>query len=157
MNRTLEQYLRCFAGDQPRKWVEWLPWAEFSCNTSLHFSTKTTPFEAVYGTPPPTLLTYVPGTSRIQAVDESLCDRDAILRELRYNLSLAQNRMKCQANRHRRDISFEVGDHMYLKLQPYRQSSVAFQASMKLSPRFFGPYQIVGKVGPVGAIGFINS
>ena len=89
MNRTLEQYLRCFAGDQPRKWVEWLPLAEFSYNTSLHFSTKTTPFEAVYGTPPPTLLTYVPGISRIQVVDESLRDRDAILRELRHNLSLA--------------------------------------------------------------------
>jgi hypothetical protein len=149
MNRTLEQYLCCFAGDQPKKWVEWLPWAEFSYNTSLHLSTKTTPFEAVYGTLPSTLLTYVPGTSRIQAVDESLRDRDAILKELRHNLSLAQNRMKCQAGQHRRDVSFEVGDHVYLKLQPYRQSSVAFRASMKLSARFFGPYQIVGKVSQV--------
>jgi len=57
--------------------------------------------------------------------------------------------MKCQADQHRRDISFDVGDHVYLKLQPYRQSSVAFRASMKLSPRFFYPYQIVGKVGQV--------
>jgi hypothetical protein len=57
--------------------------------------------------------------------------------------------MKCQADQHLRDISFEVGDHMYLKLQPYRQSSVAFRASMKLSPHFFGPYQIMGKVGLV--------
>nr|GEX46758.1 syntaxin-31 isoform X2 [Tanacetum cinerariifolium] len=60
VNRTLEQYLRCFAGDQPRKWYEWIPWAEFSYNTSVHSSTKMSPFEAVYGIPPPNLLTYVP-------------------------------------------------------------------------------------------------
>ena len=27
INRTLEQYLRCFTSDQPQKWVEWIPWA----------------------------------------------------------------------------------------------------------------------------------
>ena len=149
VNRTLEQYLRCFAGDQPRKWFEWIPWAEFSYNTSTHSSTKMTPFEAVYGIPPPRLLAYVPGTSHVQAVDEYLRDRDAILRELRHNLLLAQDRMKCQADQHRREASFLVGDYVYLKLQPYRQTSVAFRSSMKLAPRFFGPYKVIAKVGPV--------
>jgi hypothetical protein len=41
-----------------------------------------TSFEVAYGTTPPTLLIYVPGTSRIQAVDECLRDRNAILKEL---------------------------------------------------------------------------
>ncbi|KAH9648045.1 Integrase catalytic domain-containing protein [Citrus sinensis] len=98
VNRTLEQYLRCFAGDQPRKWVEWIPWAEFSYNTSIHSATKMTPFEVVYGIPPSHLLTYVPGTSRVQAVHEYFRDRDIILRELRHNLSLARQRMQSQAD-----------------------------------------------------------
>jgi hypothetical protein len=89
-------------------------------------------FEVVYGTTPPTLLIYVPGTSRIQAVDECLRDRNAILKELRHNLFLTQNHMKCQAFQHKRNISYIVGDYVYLKLQPYRQTSMAFQASMKL-------------------------
>lgn len=108
-----------------------------------------TPFEAVYGIPPPSLLSYVPGTSRVQAVEEYLCDRDAILRELRHNLLQARDRMKCQADQYRREVTFDVGDYVYLKLQPYRQNSVAFRGSLKLAPRFFGPYQIIEKVGTV--------
>ena len=149
VNRILEQYLRCFAGDQPRKWFDWVPWAEFSYNTSIHSSTKMTPFEAVYGIPPPSLLKYVPGTSNVQAVNEFLRDRDSTLSELQRNLLLAQNRMKFQADQHRREVSFAIGDYVYLKLQPYRQSSVAFRSSMKLSPRFYGPYKVIEKVGTV--------
>lgn len=104
VNRTLEQYLRCFAGDQPRKWFELLPWAEFSYNTSILSSTKMTPFEAVYGIPPPSLLAYVPGTSRVHAVDEYLRARDTLLRELRHNLSLAQNLMNYHADQKRRSF-----------------------------------------------------
>jgi hypothetical protein len=145
MNRILEQYLCYFTSDQPRKWVEWISWAECNYNTTTHSSTKLTPFKAVYGIPPPTLLMYVPGTSRVQAVDECLRDRDAILKNLRHNLQLAQNRMKCRTDQHRRDISFNVGDYMYLKLQ----TSVALRLSQKLSPCFFGPYQIICKIGLV--------
>jgi hypothetical protein len=57
--------------------------------------------------------------------------------------------MKCQADQRRREVSYEVGDFVYLKLQPYRQTSVAFRSSLKLSPRYFDLYQITKKVGPV--------
>ncbi|GJU57552.1 transposon ty3-G gag-pol polyprotein [Tanacetum coccineum] len=69
--------------------------------------------------------------------------------QLRVNLLAAQHRMKIQADHHRRDLEFEVGDLVFVKLQPYRQMSVAFRGSNKLSPRFFGPYRVLGKVGPV--------
>ena len=101
VNCTLEQYLRYFAGDQPRKWLEWLPWAEYSYNTSFHSSTKMTPFKAVYGISPSNLRSYIPGTAKVQAVDEYLRDRSTILRELQHNLNLARNRMKTQADQHR--------------------------------------------------------
>lgn len=108
-----------------------------------------TPFEAVYGVPPPNFLSYVPGISPVQAVDDYLRDRDTILRELRLNLSRAQERMKNYVDQHRREVTFEVGDYVYLKLQPYRQTTVAFRSSLKLSPRYFGPYEVINKVGPV--------
>ncbi|GMP75518.1 hypothetical protein CsSME_00032574 [Camellia sinensis var. sinensis] len=88
-------------------------------------------------------------TTKVQAVDDLLRNRDDILSALRRNLTVARDRMKSQADRHRRELVFEVGDFVYLKLQPYRQKSVAFRSSMKLSPRFFGPYKVLARIGPV--------
>jgi hypothetical protein len=72
-----------------KKWLEWLPWAEFGYNTSVHPSTKITPFEAVYDVPPPSMISYIPGTAKVQAVDDMLRSRDEILRDLRKNLVVA--------------------------------------------------------------------
>jgi hypothetical protein len=61
----------------------------------------------------------------------------------------AQTRMKKQANKHRSERSFEVGTWVYMKLQPYLQSSVIPRANQKLSFKYFGPFEIVEKVGKV--------
>ncbi|KAL4181086.1 hypothetical protein AMTRI_Chr12g269400 [Amborella trichopoda] len=72
-------------------------------NTSWQSAIKTTPFEVVYGRPPPSLLM-----------------------SLRATLKEAQNRMKKVYDYHHREREFEEGDW--------------------LSPRYYGPYQIVKKI-----------
>ncbi|CAA0831446.1 Uncharacterized mitochondrial protein AtMg00860, partial [Striga hermonthica] len=57
-NRTLEQYLRCYVHQFPKRWENYLPWAEYWYNTTYHSSTKATPFELVYGRKPPTIVSY---------------------------------------------------------------------------------------------------
>ena len=57
--------------------------------------------------------------------------------------------MKSQADLHRSYTSFSVSDWVYLKLQPYRQHSLRMKGFNKLSPRFYGPFQVVQKVGQV--------
>jgi hypothetical protein len=42
-----------------------------------------------------------------------------------------------------------VGDWVYLRLQPYRQNSIAVRKHLKLSPRFFGPFKVLSKIGIV--------
>jgi hypothetical protein len=44
---------------------------------------------------------------------------------------------------------FKEGDWVYLRLQPYRQMSVAWRRSLKLSSRFYGPFLILRKIGIV--------
>ena len=83
------------------------------------------------------------------ALDALLCQREAVLATLRENLATAQERMKVQANKHRQKRSFEVGDWVYLKLQPYRQRTLAYKGKWKLSPRYFGLFQVLQKVGTV--------
>jgi hypothetical protein len=52
-------------------------------------------------------------------------------------------------DRHRIERSFEVGDLVFLRLQPYRQSSLKKSGAEKLKPRFYGPYRIMRRVGEV--------
>jgi transposase InsO family protein len=76
VNKIIAMYLRCVTGDRPRAWVDWLSWAEYCYNTSYHTALHATPFEVVYGRPPPPMLAYTPGTARIEATDAMLRSRD---------------------------------------------------------------------------------
>ncbi|CAL8120388.1 unnamed protein product [Prunus armeniaca] len=149
LNRTLEHYLRCYIGDKPTSWTSWLPWAEWWYNTTFHSAIRMSPFQALYGYEPPTIETYVPGSFVVHQVDITLQDRDALLRRLRHNLQLAQQRMTLYANSKRTEREFQVGDWVFLRLQPYRQSSLCHSYCPKLSPWYYGPYKILAKIGKV--------
>ena len=62
---------------------------------------------------------------------------------------VAQARMNQQSDLHRIERIFKVGDWVYLRLQPYKQQSIAYRSSNKLSPQFFGPYKILERIGEV--------
>lgn len=149
VNGSLDTYLRCFAAEQPKTWSFWLPWAEFWHNTAYHISTNTTPSHIVYSRPPPTVFQFTPGEIHCKAVAHDLSDRDEALSQLKYHLTHAQSYLKSSADKHRRDIEFSEGDWVFLKLHPHRQQSVVHRINQKLSPRYYWPFLIIAKVGPV--------
>ncbi|CAA7022313.1 unnamed protein product [Microthlaspi erraticum] len=68
---------------------------------------------------------------------------------LKFHILRAQHRMQQFADQHRTDRSFDIGEYVYVKLQPYRQKAVVLRANQNLSPKYFGPYKIIDKCGAV--------
>jgi len=77
INTVLAMYLRCATRDRPCAWIDWLAWAKYCYNTSFHMALRATPFEVVYGRPPPALLPHTAGTAQTETVEMLLRDRDS--------------------------------------------------------------------------------
>jgi hypothetical protein len=67
---------------------------------------------------------------------------------VRESLRVAQSRQKSYTDNRRRELSFEVGDFVYLKVSPMRGLR-HFKIRGKLAPRFIGPFKILEKRGEV--------
>jgi hypothetical protein len=63
---------------------------------------------------------------------------------IRENLKVPQSRQKSYAENIRRDLSFEVGDFVYLKVSPMRGTQ-RFKIKGKLAPRYVGPFMILSR------------
>jgi hypothetical protein len=70
-----------------------------------------------------------------------------MLNQLKQNLYKAQARTKKFADTHRSERAFSVGDHVYLKMEPYRLAAFGFRGAIKLQSKYYGPFLITHKVG----------
>jgi IS30 family transposase len=82
VNKCIEHYLRCMVGDCPNQWAKWLPLAEWWYNTNYHSATKMTPYEVLYGFPPPIHIPYFPKDSAVTLVDEYLNTKEEVIKRV---------------------------------------------------------------------------
>ena len=61
---------------------------------------------------------------------------------------MAHNRMKQQVDQGRSERQFVEGDQVFLRLQPYKQTSLKAE-HCKPAPKFYGPYTVLKRVGQV--------
>ncbi|KAL2226249.1 UNVERIFIED_CONTAM: Transposon Ty3-G Gag-Pol polyprotein [Sesamum indicum] len=136
INQCLENYLRCMCLQKPKKWAQWLTLAELWFNTNYHTGLKATPFQALYGYPPQQLPIGPYLQSHHSDVAELVQER-------------TKQKLKLYADKKRTEREFQVGDEVFLKLQPYKQTSVALRKQLKLSTNYFGPYRVIERIGRV--------
>jgi len=147
-NQILEDMLRACALKHGRSWDKSLPYAEFSYNNSYQASLKMAPFEALYGRKCRTPLYWSQtGESQLFGTD-IIKEAERQVQIIRENLRTAQSRQKSYADKKRRDVTFQEGDYVYLKVSPIRGLR-RFKVKGKLSPRFIGPFKISERVGEV--------
>jgi hypothetical protein len=144
VNQILEDMLIACALQYGRSWDKSLLYAEFSYNNSYQESLKMAPFEMLYERRCRTLLFWnETGEQKVFGPD-ILQEAKKQIRMVRENLRVAQSRQKSYADHKRRELSFGVGDFVYLKVSPMRGLR-HFKFRGKLAPRFIGPFKILEK------------
>jgi hypothetical protein len=148
VNQILEDMLRACVMEYPGSWDKNLPWAKFSYNNSYQESLKMAPFKALYGRQCRTPLNWIePGEKAIFGPD--IVDAaKATVCQIQDNLKAAKPHQESYANKRRRPLQFEVGDHVYLKVSPMKGVK-RFGVKGKLSPRYIGPFLVLEKYGKV--------
>ncbi|KAL4032914.1 hypothetical protein IC575_005997 [Cucumis melo] len=106
------------------------------------------PFEALYGKCCRSRFLWGEvGEQRLMGPELVQSTNEAI-QKIRSRMHTAQSRQKSYADVRRKDLEFEVGDKVFLKVAPMR-GVVRFERRGKLSPRFVGPFEILERIGPV--------
>jgi hypothetical protein len=140
--------LRACALQYERSWDKSLPHAKFSYNNSYQESLKMASFEILYGQRCRTSLFWSKTGEQKVFGPDILQEAEKQVRTVWENLRVAQSRQKSYTDHRRRELNFEVGDFIYLKVSPMR-CLCRFKVRGKLAPRFIGPFKILEKRGEV--------
>lgn len=149
LNQTMETFLRCFVQSCPSKWLQWLPLAAYWYNNCTHSAIGRSPFEALYGYTPRHFGVNASDAVAVPDLSQWVSKHHDMEELIKQHLSRSKERMKRHADKHRSERVFQVGDQVFLKIQPYVQASLAPRMNQKLAFKYFGPYRILERVGSV--------
>ncbi|KAL6538163.1 hypothetical protein OROGR_012151 [Orobanche gracilis] len=146
--QSLEDLLRACVLEQGGSWDTYLPLIEFTYNNSYHSSIGMAPFEALYGRRCRTPLCWHESGERVVLGPEIVRETTEKVKLVREKMKAAQSRQKSYHDKRRKDLEFQAGDHVFLRVTPVTGVGRALK-SKKLTPHFIGPYQISDRVGKV--------
>lgn len=145
-NQVIEDILRAHVSLHLHEWEDYLWSTEFAFNSATHSATQLSPFQFITRFSPRTLLTaIVPAQDHVPAAMEFLQTHRQTQLTARQHALETQQRQEHTANRHRREVTFQVGDWVLLSTKNLTLP-VGVQ---KLSDPFTGPYQIAQRIGQV--------
>ena len=146
--QILEDMLRSCAIDYEGSWDRHIPLVEFVYNNSFQSSIGIAPYEALYGRKCRTPLCWTELSERKVIGPDLIKEIEEKVKMIRNRLKLVTERQKSYAEMKRKDIRYEIGEKVFLKVSPLKKV-MRFGKKGKLSPRFIGPYEVIKKVGPM--------
>jgi hypothetical protein len=140
-NQEVETYLRIFCSNNPQKWADLLPTAEFHHNSIPHSSTKVSPFSLLYGYNP---RSYPPlGKTFLPALETRLSSLEEARKEaLAAHETAHRIMMECSS---RNFSPWKVGNKVWLEATHLR----LHYPSRKLAPKRHGPFEISQVLSPL--------
>lgn len=129
-------------------WDKFLPLCEFSYNNNYHSIIDTTPFEALY------VRGCRSSIGRFEAEEVKPLGVDLVkngqdkMRSIQAKLLATQSRQKKYAYHKVRDMAFQTGENVLLKVSPMK-GVMRFGKKGKLSPLYIGPFEVLNRIGPV--------
>ncbi|KAL0278067.1 UNVERIFIED_CONTAM: Transposon Tf2-11 polyprotein [Sesamum radiatum] len=146
--QTLEDMMRACTMEFKGNWDDHLPLMEFAYNNSFHSSIGMAPYEALYGRRCRSPVCWdIEGLRQVEGPElvQETVEKIKIVKKC---LKTAQDRQKSYADKHRREMEYEIGDKVFLKVSPWK-GILRFGRQGKLSPRYIGPYEIIERIGPL--------
>lgn len=149
--KTLETWLRAFCTEFPLDWDRLLPLAELALNSMPQAASGVSPYQLLYGREPALSVDRAldPLTQRSISEEPSAAVNAAKARwaqmtraweRVRGKLLIAQERMKRNADKHRRPAQFKTGDAVLLSTEHLKISDPQF--NRKLAHLYCGPFPI---------------
>ena len=113
-NSIVLDLLKSYVGEvaQANQWEKYLPLVEYAYNNTIHSSTGKTPFEVIEGRPRLPLI--LKPHNKIFAADEEVRDIRVAFDKIKESISLAQEKYKRAADKHRKSLDFHEDDWVLL-------------------------------------------
>ncbi|KAL0543938.1 hypothetical protein IC582_019044 [Cucumis melo] len=132
LNQVLEDMLRACVLEFSESWDSHLHLMEFAYNNSYRLPSAWHHSR---------LCMRMLGPELVQTIN-------AAIQKIRARMLATQSRQKSYADVRRKDLEFDMGDMVFLKVAPVK-GVLRFEKKGKLSPRFVGPFEILERIGPV--------
>jgi hypothetical protein len=140
--------LRACVLEHQGSWDHNLPWAEFLYNNNYEESLKIALFEVLYGRRCRTPVNWIEPGEKVIFGPDIVEEAKAIVRRIQDNLKAAKSCQQTYANKRRRPLGFEVGNHVYFRVSPMKGVK-RFGVKGKLAPRYIRSFPILKKCGTV--------
>ncbi|GAU43227.1 hypothetical protein TSUD_241170 [Trifolium subterraneum] len=146
--QSLKDLLRACVLEQGESWDSCLPLIEFTYNNSFHSSIGMAPFEALYGRRCRTPLCWYESGETVVLGPDIVQETTEKIKMIREKMKASQSHQKSYHDKKRKDVKFQEGDHVFLRVTSTTGVGRALK-SKKLTSKFIGPYQISERIGKV--------